>query len=80
MTIESPATMLVTKKYTGIKGEYHNGCSLEGAIRKRDPKDDWCMVDNITPKIVSTIVNLTTRLRARLKRCRGKFNKENRKV
>ncbi len=59
MTMDIPANMLETKKYTGRYEEYHRGCSFDGAIRNRAPREDWCKVDNTTPKMVSTSVRPT---------------------
>ena len=40
MTMERPAGMLDTKKKRARYGEYHSGCSLDGAIRYSAPRDD----------------------------------------
>ena len=61
--MEAPAAMELTKKNMGMKGEYHRGCSFSGAIRYSAPSDDWCRVDRVTPKMVSTMVLCTTSLR-----------------
>ena len=46
-----------------MKGEYHSGWSLPGAIRKSAPSEDWWSVDNTTPKAVSPMVISTARRR-----------------
>ena len=63
MTMEDPAAMELTKKNMGMKGEYHKGCSFSGAMRYSAPSEDWCRVDSVTPKMVSTMVACRTTLR-----------------
>ena len=64
MTMDSPAAILETKKKTAMYGEYQSGCNFDGAIRNKAPRDDWCSVESITPRIVRIRVSFTASLRA----------------
>ncbi len=44
--------------------EYQSGCIRAGMIRKREPSDDWCRVERITPRMTSGIVMALTTFRA----------------
>ena len=46
------------------RGRFLNLIGFDGAIKNREPREDWCMVDSTTPNMVRRMVSLTTILRA----------------
>jgi len=67
ITNESPANMLEMKKRMGMNSEYHKGCILGLAIRKRAPRPDWCKVDSAIPNITTARVREAKNLRCRFR-------------
>ena len=56
VTIISPRPIAETRNRIQMIGLYHSGCSRYGAMRNRDPSEDWWSEDSTIPMITSGIV------------------------
>ena len=60
MTMAHPTAKAERKNKKGIIGEYQKGYNFSGIIKYKEPTDDWCKVERMTPAMTIGIIALWT--------------------